>query len=158
MSYYVVAPAYFSPVWFGLIELIAKFCPESMCATWNSATVSSWECLTMKLMWHVLKFIKKWTGFFLGFFFFLKEVFFMWMLPMIIFPYLASAIIQAKHQVLRNGTTHVSKIFNLLVIFSVSFRSSAPSAANWHWWQTWASSVCLWEVSSHVSSRAALHV
>lgn len=54
----------------------------------------------------------------------------MWMLPMIIFPYLASAIIQAKHQVLRNGTTHVCKIFNLHMIFSVSSRSSAPSAAN----------------------------
>lgn len=62
--------------------------------------------------------------------FFLKEVFFMWMLPMIIFQYLASAIIQAKHQVLRNGTTHISNIFNLHTIFSVSSRSFAASAAN----------------------------
>lgn len=73
---------------------------------------------------------QKMNWFFSDFFFFLKELFFMWMLPMIIFPYLASAIIQAKHQVLRNGTTHVSKIFNLHMIFSVSSRSSAPSAAN----------------------------
>lgn len=54
----------------------------------------------------------------------------MWMLPMIIFQYLASAIIQAKHQVLRNGTTHISNIFNLHTIFSVSSRSFVASAAN----------------------------
>lgn len=43
---------------------------------------------------------------------------------MILFQYLASAIIQAKDQVLRNNTTHVSNIFNLHMMFSVSSRSS----------------------------------
>lgn len=54
----------------------------------------------------------------------------MWMLPMIFLQYLASATIQAKHQVLRNNATYVSNIFNLHMIFSVSSRSSVVSAAD----------------------------
>lgn len=45
---------------------------------------------------------------FLAWFFFLEGVFFAWMLPLIIFQYLVSDIIQAKHQVLRSCTTEVS--------------------------------------------------
>lgn len=57
-------------------------------------------------------------------FFFLEGVFFMWMLPMIIFQYQVSDIIQAKNQVLRSDTLEVSSIFNLHMIFFPFFFSS----------------------------------
>lgn len=84
----------------------------------------------MKLRLHAPEVSKRW-----------EAVFFMWMLPTIIFHYLSSDIIQADDWVMGSDTTRVSIIFNLHVIFL--FLQSALDHLQLFcklmlWWQAWA--------------------